>query len=97
MYDGWNLVLALLVSATLEETRYNVTPQPALSCDVHGTLFGGEVISGLQYHDEQDRGSRAQPDIVEGLFLPRMQNVCCLQARGKKQRPSYHAFREDKR
>ena len=40
MYDGWNLVLALLVSATLEETQYNVTPQPVLSCDVHGTLFG---------------------------------------------------------
>ncbi len=49
----------------------SVTPQPALSCDVRGTLFRGEVISGLQYRDEQDRGSRAQPDIAEGLFLPR--------------------------
>ncbi len=36
IYDGWNLLLALLVSATLEETRYNVTPQPVLSCDVRG-------------------------------------------------------------
>ncbi len=34
MYDGWNLLLALLVSAMLEDTRYNVMPQPALSCDV---------------------------------------------------------------
>ncbi len=57
MYDGWNLVLALLVSATLEETRYNVTPQLALSCDMHGSLFVREVLSGLQYDDEQDRGS----------------------------------------
>src|SRR6266702_3579277 len=47
----------------------------------------GEVVSGLQYCDEQDHGSRAQPDIVEGLFLPRMQNVCCLQARGKSKGP----------
>ncbi len=47
----------------------------------------GEVVSGLQYRDEQDHGSRAQPDIVEGLFLLRTQNVCCLQARGKSKGP----------
>ncbi len=57
MYDGWNLVLALLVSATLEETQYNVTPQPVLSCDVRDSLFKSEVLSRLQYNDEQDRGS----------------------------------------
>src|SRR6266702_4255742 len=65
----------------------SVTSQLALSCDVHGMLFGGEVVSGLQYRDEQDHGSRAQPDIAEGLFLLRMQNVCCLQARGKSKGP----------
>ena len=52
MYDGWNLVLALLVNATLEETQYNVTPQPALSCDVCSSSFKSEVVSGLQYDDE---------------------------------------------
>ncbi len=29
-----------------------VTPQPALSCDVHGVSFESEVLSGLQYGDE---------------------------------------------
>ncbi len=47
MYDGWNLLLALLVSATLEETRYNVTPQPALSCDVRGV----ELLGAKSYQD----------------------------------------------
>ncbi len=27
-------------------------------------LFRSEVVSGLQYSDEQDRGSKAQPDIA---------------------------------
>ena len=27
--------------------------------------FRREVVSGLQYGDEQDRGSKAQPDIAE--------------------------------
>ncbi len=48
MYDGWNLVLALLVSATFGETRYNVTPQLALSGDMHGVVGQHEVVSGLQ-------------------------------------------------
>ncbi len=52
IYDGWNLVLALLVSTMLEETRYNVMPQPALSCDVRKVTFECEVVSGLQYGDE---------------------------------------------
>ncbi len=38
-------------------TRRVVTPQPVLSCDVHGSLFVREVLSGLQYDDEQDCGS----------------------------------------
>ncbi len=47
MYDGWNLVLALLVSAMLEETRYNVTPQPALSCDMRHKSFGVKSYQDL--------------------------------------------------
>ncbi len=40
MYDGWNLVLALLDSATLEETQYNVMPQPVLSYNMYEKSFG---------------------------------------------------------
>src|SRR6266702_1504320 len=29
-----------------------------------GCSFGREVVSGLQFDDEQDRGSKAQPDIA---------------------------------
>ena len=67
MYDGWNLVLALLVSATLEETRYNVTPQLALSCDVCGSSFGEKSCQDFSCGDEQDCGSWAQPDIADSL------------------------------
>ncbi len=52
MYDGWNLVLALLVSATLEETRYNVTPQPTLSCNVCDSSFKEKSCQDFSYGDE---------------------------------------------
>ena len=45
-----------------------------------------EVVSGLQFGDEQDRGSEAQPDIAGSL--PGTQNVYCLPARSKTIRPS---------
>ena len=44
-------------------------------------------MSGLQFGDEQDRGSKAQPDIAGGS-LPGTQNVRCLPARSKTIRPS---------
>ena len=34
---------------------------------MHSSSFESEVLSGLQYDDEQDRGSKAQPDIVDSL------------------------------
>ncbi len=96
MYDGWNLVLALLVSTMLEETQYNVTLQPALSCDVCGGSFKSEVLSGLQYSDEQDRGSKAQPDIVDSLSTWDAERRLSAGER-QKRKALYRTFREGKR
>ena len=43
-------------------------------------------MSGLQYDDEQDRGSRAQPDIAGSLYLGCRTYVVCK--REAKRRPS---------
>ena len=62
----WALFLSQF-KFTIVHKPGTVTPQLVLSCDVHSVSFKREVLSGLQFDDEQDRGSRAQPDIADSL------------------------------